>query len=56
MICHDGLGRGLGRLYVIDGQIDAIPDFDTMLPDRLIYIDLQVWLITVGMRSEAERA
>ena len=26
LICHDGSGRGLGHLYVIDGQIDAIPD------------------------------
>ena len=52
LICHDGSGRGLGHLYVIDGQIDAIPDFDTMLPDRLIYIDLRVWLLAVVLRAE----
>ena len=32
-----------------------MPDFDTMLPDRLIYIDLQVWLLAVGLRADAER-
>ena len=51
LICHDGSGRTLGHLYVIDGQIDAMPDFDTMLPDRLVYIDLRVWLLAVGLRA-----
>lgn len=26
LICHDGAGRGLGHLYVIDGQVGAMPD------------------------------
>ena len=55
LICNDGSGRGLGHLYVIDGQIDAIPDFDTMLPDRLTYVDLRIWLLAVGLQVNAER-
>ena len=51
---HGGSGRGLGHFYVIDGQIDAMPDFDPMLPDRLIYIDLQVWLLSVGCERERD--
>ena len=34
---------------MIDGQIDAIPDIDTMFPDRLTYVDLRVWLLALGL-------
>ncbi len=56
LICHDGSGRGLGHLYVIDGQIDAAPDFETMLSDRLTYVDLRVWLLAVRLRADMDGA
>ncbi len=54
LICNDASGRGLGHLYIIDSQIDAAPDFETMLSDRLTYVDLRVWLLAVRLRADKD--